>query len=182
MEYREDYVLGKRSSSLKALGVALVYVYYAGTTTLANIYSDKNGTAKANPITCDSTGKYWYYGGGYYKETASYDGYDAGTKDNIFLELSTRTITADDTLDPLTDGGIFANCASGNITLMLPPLSEVMENADPIWVQMIGSDTNILTLTPDGAETINGEATRTLEVRNEKVGLVKQSATNWQTI
>lgn len=45
-----------------------VTVYLTGTTTLAALYSDNSGTAKANPFTADTAG-YWFF----YADNARYD-------------------------------------------------------------------------------------------------------------
>lgn len=39
----------------------LVYVYLAGTKTLATIYSDEHGTLKPNPFPTDSSGRIFFY-------------------------------------------------------------------------------------------------------------------------
>src|SRR5437667_8426012 len=38
-----------------------VTVYLTGTTTLATIYADNSGTAKANPFTAAATGQWFFY-------------------------------------------------------------------------------------------------------------------------
>lgn len=45
----------------KSFPASTVTVYLKGTTTLATIYSDNSGTAKANPFTSDTTGFWFFY-------------------------------------------------------------------------------------------------------------------------
>ncbi len=181
MEHREDFVFGQRGSTLKALAGASVTVYYAGTTTLATIYSDKTGTPKANPITCDSSGKYDYWGAGYYKEVASISGYSPTTKDDINLGLKSRTITSGGVFDPLTDGVIFINTTNSYFGLDLCAIAD-LRSSEPIWIQLIGTGANQTIIVPVVGETINGESSISLTIPNERIGLIKQSSTNWQTI
>lgn len=64
-----------------------VTVYNTGTTTPASLYQTSAGTAKANPITADATGYYWYYAAaGRYDERFS-----GGTSPNSYPSPVTLT-------------------------------------------------------------------------------------------
>lgn len=58
MQRYSDVVLITDGSRLRAVGGASVYVYLAGTSTLATLYEDNETSTKANPITASGEGEY----------------------------------------------------------------------------------------------------------------------------
>lgn len=82
------------------------------------------------------------------------------------------------------DAVVFMDCSGGDGTVNLFALATLPANAKMITIVLLNSDTAKVTLVPNGAETINGNAGSVdrLSMRNEVVRLVKQSATNWQEI
>ena len=109
----ENYSDTLRNQYGRAIGGATVYVYQAGTTTLATIYSDNGVTAKSNPFTTDIfTGEYNFYSAnGVYDITYSYQG-------TTFDPAHTKRISLfDPTLGPVNTALALAangtNCSSG---------------------------------------------------------------------
>lgn len=61
MQRYSDSVILAGKGSLQAMAGARVYVYHAGTSTLATIYSDNGSTEQANPLTAGSDGEYSFF-------------------------------------------------------------------------------------------------------------------------
>jgi len=64
----------------------------------------------------------------------------------------------------LTDGMILANAVSGSITIFLPAASTAFRKE--FTIKKIDSTSNVVTLDPDGSETIDGSATISTTVQN----------------
>ncbi|MGB4762768.1 MAG: hypothetical protein WBP12_05440, partial [Candidatus Saccharimonas sp.] len=73
------------------------------------------------------------------------------------------------------DQVILLNAASGAVNLQLPALANAIQN---VWIKAI-SVANTVTLTPNGAETIEGAATFTFSEVNESV-LLSPDSTRWR--
>lgn len=61
MQRYSDSVILAGKGSLQAMAGARVYVYHAGTSTLATIYSDNGSTEQSNPLTAGSDGEYSFF-------------------------------------------------------------------------------------------------------------------------
>lgn len=80
----------------------IVTVYLTGTTTLATIYADNNGTPLANPFQASLTTGYWFF----YADNARYDVQLSGT---VGTPFTLSDIVVSDPAAPNTGPQIFAN-------------------------------------------------------------------------
>jgi len=76
------------------------------------------------------------------------------------------------------DSVILCDCAGGTITVSLPAADTT---GRLLLIKKIDSSINGVTIDPDGAETIDGEATRVFGAQYEAVTVVDGSATDWST-
>lgn len=175
-----------------------LYVYDAGTTDLATIYSsDALSGTLSNPLTSDSQGRFApvYLAEGDYKikiETSvgaasvlpTVDGY--GVPDltgTSTLQLTPVTITSNTSVGASDRGKVYQADASG------APGSQITVTADftaltagfAFAIVNTGASGSIV-IQGSGAETINGSASLTLSSQNAGVGLVSLGATGARVI
>src|ERR1700722_17471339 len=89
-----------------------ISVYLTGTSNLATVYADNNGTPKANPLTADNTTGYYFY----YADNGTYDDQVSGAG------FSTFTRAANSGIDPFSilnvvayssrNGSLASQCSS----------------------------------------------------------------------
>ena len=72
------------------------------------------------------------------------------------------------------------NCAGGAITVNLPTLAD---GANIFWhIKKIDSAANVVTVAANGAETIDGQASQTLNIQYEALLLLADPASEWNII
>lgn len=77
------------------------------------------------------------------------------------------------------DSHINCNATAGAMTGNLPSCTAVQAGAS-IFLQKTDSSFNLITLTPNGADTIDGAASTTLATQNECLELMSDGVSNWQ--
>lgn len=98
--------------------------------------------------------------------------------------LGGTVVSIDSTDSPYTPGDelvILADCTGGNVVIALPALAGVEERQ---W-RVVKTDTsnNVVTLTPDGAETINGSLTTVVvDTPYNALSIAAVTTTRWQII
>ena len=175
-----------------------MYVYLAGTTNNASIYSDKELTAAlANPVTADANGllPYVYTGTAAYKtrlETSA--GVVIDEEDNIPGALDTSSLTAT-FAKPDTDVAvktttytmvaadlgtvITGNTTGGGFTITLMSAATAT-NGRGITIKHTGT-ANTLTIARAGSDTIDGATSVALTTQYNAVELVSDGA-NWHIV
>lgn len=177
----EALLNGLVDKSGEMLSAGLVYTYEAGTSTVKTCWSDSGKTTEAsNPIVLDAYGRAQIYGDGLYKlvvkdsdETTLY------TWDNVKLQANTFSVVAkiaDYEVDP-DDDLVLVDCTSGAVTISFATVSEY---SHPVTVQKTDSGTNAITVNPYSAETVDGEATITIDEQYCSIVFYPGSAT-WTT-
>ncbi len=175
---------------------ALLYVYDAGTTTLASIYTDTALTvASANPVTADSGGlmPFAYKGTGTYKvvlKTSS--GTTIKSEDVVPGALDTSTFTAATYAKPDTDCaaktadytvvagdlGTVINCNPTSATFTVTLISAVTAT-NGRWITIKHTGTaNSVNISGVSSQTIDGLTTKTISGQYEALTLVSDGA-NW---
>ena len=112
MQRYSDTITTQTGDALIVLASATVYVYNAGTTVKAPIFSDNAGASLANPITSSSTGRISFYAAdGRYDLVVAKAGFASVTIPDILLE------DPDNTDDDITGVNV-TNCVitGGTIT------------------------------------------------------------------
>jgi hypothetical protein len=177
----EALLNGLVDKSGEMLSAGLVYTYEAGTSTVKTCWSDSGKTTEAsNPIVLDAYGRAQIYGDGLYKlvvkdsdETTLY------TWDNVKLQANTFSVVAkiaDYEVDP-DDDLVLVDCTSGAVTISFATVSEY---SHPVTVQKTDSGTNAITVNPYSTETVDGEATITIDEQYCSIVFYPGSAT-WTT-
>lgn len=100
---------------------------------------------------------------------------DIGFSDTIDAFRSIRTITASATLGA-NDYTVLANAASGAVTVTLPAASTV--TGQTFHVKKIDATANAVTLDGNGAETIDGAATKATTTQWASYS-VQSNGTGW---
>lgn len=111
---------------------------------------------------------------------------DAERQDRSVLikgEYYITTLVNTDSPATLTSASaiVLCNAASGTITVNLPAVATCSSTtvAKRYRIIKIDSSTNAITITPDGSETIEGNATYTLENQWDGVTLLAKSGAQW---
>ena len=137
-------------SNGNAAASATVNVYTAGTTTDADIFSDDAGaTAKANPITADAAGRWWFYtdsatldirvtagGNSYTLEDVSIE--------NLLIHASRHQSGGADELDHGTLAGRSDN--DHEQYLVIDPATETLYFENPVFQRLAEMDAMITEL------------------------------------
>ncbi len=93
------------------------------------------------------------------------------------LDLDTRTVTAATYTVDHDDECIFVDPTSNAVTITLLPIA----TRDGKTLVIIALNvTNTVTIDGDGAETINGSATKTIGTAGRRVDLVPSTSSNWR--
>lgn len=150
-----------------------VEFYAAGTSTAKNVWTEKEKTNPFTTYTLDSGGKALLYGDGLYKIIVkNTDGAAVLTLDNQKIQantfstaqkVGTYTATPDDDV-LLCDGTFTVN------------LQAVANFEHPLTIKNIGAGT--ITIDPNGAETIDGNATYELTLANTVAQIYPDATSN----
>lgn len=96
--------------------------------------------------------------------------------DSLYGQWNHTAITADTTLD--TDNVfVTVDCTSGNVTITLPSAATLTAGRYFV-IQRIDGSVNTVTIDADGAETINGAATKAIASQWDGIRVVCDG-TNW---
>jgi len=150
-----------------------VYTYEAGTSTPKATYTDSGGlTANANPVILDSAGRaaIWLGDGGYKFILKTAADVTIDTEDNIggtastafgavVYDISANTLVVDTYANALL-------VCTGTITLTLPAVSGINEG---FYFIVRNDGSGVVTVDPDGSETINNVASLALNVGESAV-------------
>lgn len=105
--------------------------------------------------------------------------------DSLLLTASNITIRATTGTDPITAADqnkiILANATAGAFAETLPAASSV-SNGFMVIVKKTDSTANAITITPSGADTIDGLSTFVISVQYGFVALVSDHVSNWNII
>ncbi len=91
-----------------------------------------------------------------------------------------RTATISGSVDKDADFMILVDCSAGPVNLALPAIADV-QSMRRFKFKKTDATANVVTITPSGAETIDGEANVQLILKNEKVEIASDG-TGWQNI
>ena len=113
----------------------------------------------------------------------------AGLSDNdhpqylLVADAHGDMVTIDDTDTPYTvlatDGTIRCDCASGVVSVVLPAATG---SGRVLNVKKIDASANAVTVTPDGAETIDGETTQVIDGQYDNMQIQDAAAGAWDII
>jgi len=150
-----------------------VYTYEAGTSTPKVTYTDSSeSVANANPVTLDSAGRaaIWLGDGGYKFILKTSADVTVDTRDNIggtnstafgaqVYDISANTLVVDTYANALL-------VCTGTITLTLPAVSGINEG---FYFLVRNDGSGVITVDPDGSETINNVATLAIQAGESAV-------------
>lgn len=91
-------------------------------------------------------------------------------------QVNVNTQTANYTATP-ADDVILVDATAGGITLTLPAASN--GKGTKLLIIKLDSSGNAVTVTPAGADTIEGNATKSLAAQYNKIGLVSDGVSLW---
>lgn len=164
----------------------LLNFYLTGTSTRKDTFSDSAlTTANANPVVADAAGRF----GDIFLESGTYkvvltdaDAVEKWTADPVDGAAgSSGAIDAKTTAYTVTVGDatklIDVDASGGAVTITLLPAATA-GNGFEVGVRKNGTDINAVTIDADGAETINGAATRAL-YRDGETEWYRSNATAW---
>ena len=135
-----------------------VEFYAAGTSTAKNVWTEKEKTNPFTTYTLDSGGKALLYGDGVYKIVIkNTDGTAVLTLDNQYISSSAFSVVQKSGAYTATPDDDVILC-TGTFTVTLQAVANFEH---PLTLKNIGAGT--ITVSPDGAETIDGDATYTLD-------------------
>lgn len=129
-----------------------VTVYLAGTTTLATLYADTAGTAKANPFTASSVGQWFFYA-----EGGSYDVMFSGGGISAPFTLGDFSIRHD--ILECTDYGVTGNGTTNDTTALQRCITAATEGSTvhisgtPLITSTISVSTGNIRITGQGQDT-----------------------------
>lgn len=163
-----------------------VYSYIPGTLVLKNTWQNAAQTIlNTNPIVLDSRGQALIYGAGTYRQIV-----EDSLSNLIWDELTysqtgsngsgglTKTITHSQSPYTLqaTDGVLLCDVSSGAITINL--LAATAYGAE-LSIKIKGSATNVVTVTPNGADVIDGAPNYVLNFSNQSITIVSDLVSYW---
>lgn len=152
-------------------------------------WQDANkAVAHANPIILDSFGRSSVFADGNYKFQI-FDSSDVliETIDNVFYDVSTGTIQAQDTLTPssqtisTTVGTYYCDATSGDVTTDFSGASAVGNTGKRFTFKKIDSTTNTCTVDVLSSQTIDGSTTAVLAVQYDDI-TIESDGTNWTEV
>lgn len=163
---------------------ATVDVFLAGTSTRPTLYSDNGVTTTPNPLTTDAQGNFFFFvADGRYDLDFSGAGITPYSVDNIEIADITQPVAAvSSTPYSAVDADrlILVNAAGGNISILLPTAVAQQRIGKVFTIKKTDSSGNTVTVTPNGAETIDG-GNYMLVNQFQYVSLVGDGA-NWHII
>jgi hypothetical protein len=157
------------------LSGGVVSFYEAGTTTPKNVWSEKVKANAYTSITLDSNGSIAnpYYGDGWYKIIIEdSDGNTEYTWDQVYLQSNAYSIVQKTEAYTATADDDVILC-NGTFTVTLGSVAGFQH---PLVIKNIGS--GVITVDPEGSETIDGASTLTISVANDIVTLVPDTTSN----
>lgn len=182
---------------------AKLYVYDAGTSNLAEVWTDAAGaTPGANPIVADSAGQFpnrYLDDGTYdYKYTTSADvqigptrediviastsggGGSGGDTFDVIVKISNYTITAADVADKIPVFRCDASGIPGGEMIVTASAADL--GVDKSFFVINTGLTGTIRIQPDVGETIDGDSDVTLTGQGRGAGYVCIGAAGWETI
>lgn len=163
--------------------------FESGTTTRKDTYSDSDlSTANANPVVCNSSGRFpdIFMGAGAYKVVLT-DALDVvkWTADPVDGSVGATGAVDSKTADfspTVADASklFVVDATDGDVTVSLPSAATV-GNGVEIGFKKADSSSNTITLDPNGSETVDGAASVVLTFENEVV-VIRSDGTNWKIV
>lgn len=172
----EAALSGFRDNSGGSLSGGKLQFFVPGTATAKNAYTDRDKTEAVTEVTLDSNGRAEVFGDGWY-DIKLLDASDTllATFEYVYLQraaFTTETKTADFTAS--TDVDVYlVDTTNGNVTVSYPTAAEIEY---PIEIAKKTADANTVIIDPYGSETINGEASFTLDTQNQSVMVISDGA------
>ena len=155
MERMEEHAMQQDGNGdIFSLASATITVYDEGTLDLSSIYSDEGVTAKSNPFTAETSGRFFFYAAnGVYDVKISKVGYDDYTLTEVKLE------------DPF--GGAYVPSAGGTMTGLLvlsgdPTLAlhatpaQAIQKGTMVYATIGGTDNYTVSYTPAPGALVTG--------------------------
>lgn len=158
-----------------------LYTYEAGTSTLKDTYTTADGDVpNANPVVLDADGyaDIWLGDGGYkfiLKNSADVELWsvdDIGGSSSTAFGGDVNTISANTVINSVYANSVIL--ASGTISLSLAAASDVGEG---FYFSVKNTSSGVITIDPDGSETINGAST--LALAQDESALIITNGVAW---
>ncbi|MFH1741348.1 MAG: hypothetical protein ABIH23_20280 [bacterium] len=120
-----------KTNSGAVIYYAAVYIFLAGTNTLATLYSSVSGGTKSNPLMTDENGvASCFLADGFYDAHVVHQSVDfsEGWERNYQISTASDTIQEISASMVLTEGGYFGcDATAGAIVFTMPPIADISE-------------------------------------------------------